>query len=174
VDERYPDHGDAPLPSIRYMNHDRVDLDEEILSLEDVRRMVDEGTFDSQPFHWTRVFPPAFRFDLQRHYWGRGERTLFLYTRLHSAEARKIWLVMGCSAPFRTWFNGVKVLESRTCQRSWPAAFAAEVGLAEGQNDVLVRIDLMTDQLALEIGFKEHHGQHSHQSQWDTRLVPMV
>ena len=76
--------------------------------------------------------------------------------------------------PFRTWFNGEKVLESRTCQRSWPAAFPAEVELAKGQNDVLVRIDLMTDQLALEIGFKEHHGQHSYQSQWDTTLVPMI
>jgi len=174
VDERYPDHGDSPLPSVAYMNHDRVDLDEEILSLEDIRRMVDEGTYDSQPFHWTRAFPPAFRFDLQRHYWGRGERTLFLYTRLHSPEARKIWIAMGCSAPFRTWFNGEKVLESRTCQRSWPAAFPAEVELREGQNDVLVRIDLLTDQLALEIGFKRHEGRHSHQCHWDTTLVPMV
>jgi hypothetical protein len=174
VDPRYPDHGEAPLPSIRYMNHDRVDLDEELLTLDDVRRMVDEGTYDSQPFHWTRVFPPAFRFDLQRHYWGRGERTLFLYTRLHSPEARRVWLAMGCSAPFRTWFNGQKVLESRTCQRSWPAAFPAEVELVEGRNDVLVRIDLLTDQLALEIGFKAHEGRHSHQSHWDTRLVPLV
>jgi hypothetical protein len=174
VDESYPDHGDAPLPSVPYMNHDKVDLDEEILPLEDIRRMVDEGTYDSQPFHWTRVFPPAFRFDLQRHYWGRGERTLFLYTRLHSPRARKIWIAMGCSTPFRTWFNGERVLESRTCQRSWPAAFPAEVDLQEGQNDLLVRIDLLTDQLALEIGFKVHEGQHSHQSQWDTTLVPMV
>ncbi|MCG6927242.1 MAG: ADP-ribosylglycohydrolase family protein [Acidobacteria bacterium] len=174
VDPRYPDHGDAPLPSVRYMNHDKVDPDEELLTVEDVRRLVDEGTYDSQPFHWTRVFPPAFRFDLQRHYWGRGERTLFLYTRLHSAAARRIWIAMGCSAPFRTWFNGQVVLESRACQRSWPAAFPAEVELAEGQNDVLVRIDLPTDTLALEVGFKEHQGQHSHQSHWDTTLVPMV
>mgnify|MGYP000550188732 CR=1 FL=1 len=52
--------------------------------------------------------------------------------------------------------------------------FPAEVELVEGQNDMLVRIDLPSDHLALEIGFKEHQGQHSHQSHWDTTLVPMV
>ena len=35
-------------------------------------------------------------------------------------------------------------------------------------------VDLMTDQLAVEIGFKKHEGQHSHQSHWDATLVPMV
>ncbi|GAA4468857.1 hypothetical protein GCM10023189_54890 [Nibrella saemangeumensis] len=172
-DPRYPEHGLSSLPSVRYMNHDRISQDKEFLSLDDIRRIADEPTWATHPFMVQRIQPASFAIDLPAHYYGRGERTLYLYSRLTLPEATRLWVSMGCTAPFTLWLNGERVHQQTETRRTWPGQTAVDYAFRAGENDLLMRIDAVTDEPRLEIGFKEFTHRHPHQSQW-ALVVPTV
>jgi hypothetical protein len=173
LDPTYPDHGLASMPSARYMNHDRVNRDTDFLTVAQVRTYARERADDTYPFGITEVRPDEFRIDLPRYYQGRGERTLYLYSRLCFNEPTRLWVSMGCTAPFRLWLNGEVVHTQTEVRRTWPGQTTVEYTFPAGESDILLKIDTVTDEPRLEIGFKEHLGKHPHQSQW-ALVVPTI
>ncbi|MEM8970226.1 MAG: hypothetical protein AAGE93_27675, partial [Bacteroidota bacterium] len=174
MDEDYPDHGLASLPSFQYMNQDRVNADTDFVTLDKIRGIAEQKDYDAQPFMVQEIQPPGFVINLNDYYLGRGERTLYLYTKLRSAEARQVWLTMGCSVYFRVWANGELVRDQQETQRCWPYATRKLISLQAGENDLLLRVDSPVDEISLELGFKDFAGKHAHQSFWNTDLVPYV
>ncbi|MEM9834317.1 MAG: ADP-ribosylglycohydrolase family protein [Bacteroidota bacterium] len=174
MDEDYPDHGLASLPSFQYMNQDRVNTDTDFITLEQVRKIAGQKNYDAQPFMVQEIQPSGFVINLCDYYLGRGERTLYLYTKLRSTEARQVWLTMGCSVYFRVWANGKLVRDQQEIQRCWPYATRELISLQAGENDLLIRVDSPVDEINLEVGFKDFAGKHAHQSFWNTDLVPHV
>ncbi len=174
MDEKYPDHGLASLPSCRYMNHDRINTDTDFLTVEDARHIVKAQNQDEQPFFIGRIFPSSYRINLDDLFYGRGERTFYLYTRLYSDVNRKIWIAAGCTAFFKLWVNSALLYERRQIRRAWPHDAAVEADLVQGLNDLFVKIDMPLDRVDFEIGFKNHTGKHAHQCMWDTQLVPFI
>ena len=174
MDPTYPDHGLASMPSCQYMNHDKLDLNTEYIEVDTARRIAAENSFEDYPFQIEPFNPAAMKMNLNDYFKGRGEKTIYLYSKVHSTEAKKIWLVMGCSAYIRVWWNGDKVFERRDIHRDWPYDIAIEAELNKGENDILIRIDMPIDHVDFEFGFKEHVGKHPHQSHWDVELAPFV
>ncbi len=174
MDATYPDHGLASMPSCQYMNHDKLDLNKEYVDVEQARSITVENNFEDYPFQIEPFNPQAMKMNLNDYFEGRGEKTVYLYTKVQSKEAKKIWLVMGCSAYIRMWWNGDKVFERRDIRRDWPYDIAIEAELNQGENDILIRIDMPIDHVDFEFGFKEYVGKHPHQSHWDAEIVPFV
>ncbi len=174
MDEDYPDHGLASLPSFQYMNQDRVNTDTDFVTREKIQEIATQKNYDAQPFVVQEIHPSGFVINLGDYYLGRGERTLYLYTKLRSDENRQVWLTMGCSVYFRVWSNGELVHHQQEIQRCWPYATRKLLSLQEGKNDLLIRIDSPVDEINLEVGFKDFAGKHAHQSFWNTDLVPYV
>lgn len=81
---------------------------------------------------------------------------------------------MGCSAFIKVWINGIESFERREVTRSWPYDIALETDLNAGVNNILIKIDMPTDHIDFEFGFKEFVGKHPHQSHWDRSLVPFI
>lgn len=48
-----------------------------------------------------------------------------------------------------------------------------EYDFRAGSTDILLKVDTLTDETRLELGFKEHTGQHPHQSHW-ALVVPSI
>ena len=174
LDPNFPDHGLSSLPSCRYMNQDRFDPSHEFLTPAGIQEVAQAKNYADLPFLVQHIHPTGHRIDLTRYYRGRGERTLYLYTRLHRSEAERVWLVLGCSAHCRVWSNGELVHQQDQGRRAWPYAAQQILSLREGDNDLLVRIDTPVDQFGFEIGFKNFDEKHPHQSFWNTDLVPFV
>lgn len=164
----------ASIPSCQYMNHDEINLDNEYVDVKTARRIAAENNFEDYPFQIEPFNPPAMKMNLNDYFEGRGEKTIYIYTKVQSKEPKKIWLVMGCSAYIRLWWNGDKVFERREIRRDWPYDIAIEAELIKGENDILIRIDMPIDHVDFEFGFKEYVGKHPHQSHWDVELVPFV
>lgn len=173
MDESYPDHGLSSLPSVRYMNHDRVNTDTDFLTMKDIRGIVGAGDYDHLPFSVERVEPDSFALDFSDCFYGKGERTLYLYSRLDLPEARRLWVSLACTAPFKLWLGDELVHTQTGVRRAWPGQTAVEFNFPAGSTDLLLKVDTLTDETRLEIGFKEHLGQHPHQSQW-ALVVPTV
>ena len=57
MDEDYPDHGLASLPSFQYMNQDRVNTDTDFITLEKVREIAGQKEYDAQPFMVQEIQP---------------------------------------------------------------------------------------------------------------------
>ena len=174
MDEDYPDHGLASLPSFQYMNQDRVNTDTDFITREKVQEITKQKNYDAQPFVVQEIHPSGFVINLGDYYLGRGERTLYLYTKLRSNEDRQVWLTMGCSVYFQVWANGELIHHQQEIQRCWPYATRKLLSLQAGENDLLIRVDSPVDEINLELGFKDFDGKHAHQSFWNTDLVPYV
>ena len=168
--ERYPDHGLASMPSATYMNHDRVARSADFLDATTIDQLFTEQR-EALPFGSALVFPTSHRIRLADHFYGRGERTLYLLSTLAGPPGEKRWLCVGANGFVRVWHNRELVYESDQLRRSWPGAHFCELTLAN-DNELLIRIDFPLDQYDVRVGFKEHHDQHPHQSQWDAELVP--
>jgi ADP-ribosylglycohydrolase len=172
-DPRFPDHGLSSLPSARYMNHDRINRDTDFLTLEQVRTIARDRTDDTYPFGVAVVKPTDFSIDLPQYYHGKGERTVYLYSKLSFTEATQLWVSMGCTALFTLWINGESVHVQNEVRRTWPGQTTVLYAFQPGDNDILLKIDTVTDEPRLEIGFKEFIGRHPHQSQW-ALVVPTL
>ncbi len=169
---QYPDHGLASMPSATYMNHDRVARSQEFLNDDTLDQLLTEKR-DKLPFGSALTFPDSHRINLADHFYGRGERTVYLLTTFGGTLGEKKWLCVGADGYVRVWHNRQSTYQSDQLQRSWPGAHCCELTLAD-QNELLVRIDFPVDQFDVTVGFKEHQGQHPHQSQWDATLMPSV
>ena len=168
--EQYPDHGLASMPSATYMNHDRVARSQEFLD-DDALDQLRSDAREAMPFGSSVVFPQGHRMGLADHFYGRGERTVYLLATFGGTSEEKKWLCIGANGYVRVWHNRKLAYQSDQLRRSWPGAHYGELTLAE-QNELLIRIDFPIDQFDVTVGFKEHHGQHPHQSQWDATLIP--
>ena len=174
MDPDYPDHGMASLPSFQYMNHDKMSVEQDFLTLDAVRQLAQEKNYAAQPFLVQEIYPTGYKINLNQYYYGRGERSLYLYTKLRRQQAQKLWVALGCSALCRVWINGELMHEQKKSRRAWPYATTLLASLQEGENDLLVRIDTPVDHVDFEIGFKDFDEKHPHQSFWNTDLVPFV
>jgi ADP-ribosylglycohydrolase len=172
MDTDYPDHGMSSLPSVRYMNHDRVNgPEDDFLDHAIIEDLIEGNDREGRPFGVTEVRPPTMTVDLGRYFRGRGERTLYLTTVVETESASRHWLCLGSTAYLTAWVNGEEVLRHRKVRRRWPATAYAEIGLRRGRNVLTVRLDTLTDDYRIRIGLKDHRGRHHHQSQWNTDLA---
>ncbi|MEM1137535.1 MAG: hypothetical protein AAGI07_16970, partial [Bacteroidota bacterium] len=169
--EKYPDHGLASLPSFNYMNRDKLNLNEEFVDIDSIRTWQSNGKLVDQPFDVQTIFPEGFKLNLNNYYIGRGERTIYLYTKLQAKIATEKWLMIGCSAYFRIFHNENKIYQADQIIRSWPYAHFMKLDIEAGENHLLVRIDTPTDNFDFEIGLKEFIAKHPHQSEWETEMV---
>ncbi len=175
LDPDYPDHGMSSLPSVRYMNHDRInDEAAEFVDHATIQSLLDGGDRDRQPYGVAPVRPASMTVDLGTYFRGRGERTLYLTTQIQTSNARRLWLCLGCSGYVTAWLNGERILHVRELRRRWPASHVAEMVLCAGENTLTIRVDTVLDDYRLDIGLKDHDGRHHHQSAWNTTLVCSV
>ena len=174
MDPEYPDHGLSSLPSCEYMNHDKLDSETEHLAVAQARKIAKEQNFQQQPFEVQPINPDAFKMNLNDYFNGRGEKTLYLYCKVFSPEAKDVWLAIGCSSYIRVWWNGTEVFKRSEIRRSWPYDIAIKAALHAGENDIFIRIDAPLDDIQFEFGLKEYVGKHPHQSQWDAELTPYI
>ncbi|MGB3852093.1 MAG: ADP-ribosylglycohydrolase family protein [Tunicatimonas sp.] len=169
---QYPDHGLASMPSAAYMNHDRVARAQDFLDGDAIDQLQTDQR-DALPFGTERVFPYGHRICPADYFTGRGERTIYLLTTFAGKPDEKKWLCVGVNGYVRVWHNRELTYQSEQLRRSWPMAHHTELTLAE-HNELLIRIDYPVDAFDLTVGFREHHGQHPHQSQWDAELIPLI
>ena len=177
LDERYPDHGLASLPSVDYMNHDRLNVgrDDGLVGPEAVAQLLrGEVRRDDRDYQVRTLRPAAMAIDLGAYFVGRGERTLYLATVVETAAARKVWLCLGSSGYLTAWLDGALVLQHRELSRRWPGTAVVEVDLRAGANALVIRLDAYADDYGLDVGFKDHRGRHHHQSHWCTDLTYRV
>jgi len=174
MDEHYPDHGLSTMPSCRYMNHNKINTDTDFLDIKTIRNICQEMEFEKYPFPIEPIQPADNRITLNTFLRGRGEKTFYLYSKVYSKSNRKVWLSMGCSTYVKIWWNGQLIHQHENIRSTWPGDITLLVDLDKGENDILLKIDMATNHLDLECGFKEYVGKHPHQSQWDTELVPII
>ena len=170
MNETYPDHGLASMPSAAYMNHDQVARTHEFLNEATVDQLLSDQR-DALPFGSRLVFPQSHRIRLGEYFYGKGERTLYFLTTFVGDATEKKWLCVGANGYVRVWHNRELCYHSDELRRAWPMAHYTELKLT-AQNELLIRVDYPVDQYDITVGFKEHHGQHPHQSQWDATLIP--
>ncbi len=166
----YPDHGLSALPSARYMNHDKVALDTEYLTPSKIRDYLSEKSLFHQAFMATKVRPNEMNIPLGNHFYGKGERTVYLYTEITCEKNEKQWLCLGTTAYTKIWHEDELVYTSEDQKRKWPGTHFTELSLKKGKNGILIRLDFATDTFDVEIGLKDHLEKHPHQSQWNTTL----
>lgn len=174
MDEKYPDHGLSSMPGVNYMNHDRLNLQKDFLDITKLEGIAAEAGETSLPFLTQRIHPDSFKIRLNDYFHGRGERSLYLYTKVWCDEPVKKWLSVGCNAYYRVWVNNKPHAEQMEIRRSWPTDTAIEAELLKGENQIAVRVDMPLDVADIEIGFKDFVNKHAHQSQWDISLVPYL
>ncbi len=166
----YPDHGLSGLPSAVYMNHDKVGSETEFLNPSKLKRLLDDKVIFDQDFHAVVLHPQKMNMPLGDYFYGKGERTLYLYSVVESDNQCKQWLCMGTTAQVTVWHNEKRIYQEMEIKRKWPATHFTELLLTEGKNTLLVRLDHITDDFDFEVGLKDHLEKHPHQSQWNTTL----
>ncbi|AWX43235.1 hypothetical protein HME9304_00222 [Flagellimonas maritima] len=171
MDKKYPDHGMSSLPSVIYMNHDAGRPSTEFIDQKKIDALLELPDFKNVPYGSQLIFPKSMEIDLGDYFYGKGERTLYLYTEIDSTESIKKWLSLGHSNYCSLWLNDKKLHETATPKRRWPGTEAIELQLNKGVNGLLLRFDFINDDFLVNIGLKEHKEKHPHQSQWDTELL---
>jgi ADP-ribosylglycohydrolase len=166
MDETHPDHGIGVMPSVNYMNHDKVNFEKQFLSLEEIKNISEKGNLDDHDFLVQIIEPQDFRINFEQYYKGRGERTLYLYSNLNLDFEGKIWISFGTESYFHFWWNGELIDKKSEVKRSWIGANYYLVDVKKGLNAICFKLDLVIDSSKFEIGFKEYKGHHPHQSQW--------
>ncbi|MFS4418733.1 ADP-ribosylglycohydrolase family protein [Maribacter sp. 2307ULW6-5] len=171
MDAQFPDHGMGSLPSVQYMNHDKSRPGSNFITPEQLQNVPSLSELEKWSCGVQTLLPDAMEMNLGNYFYGKGERTLYLYTHINAPDAQKKWLCLGHSNYSMVWLNQSKLGETKTARRRWPGTEYLELPLTKGQNDLLVRLDITNDDFVLHIGLKEHLGKHPHQSQWDTDLL---
>lgn len=171
MDGTYPDHGMSSLPSVQYMNHDKQRPSTEFVNPKEVIQFLNHSEFEKAPYGAQFIYPNSMKINLGDHFYGKGERTLYMYTHLNCAKKIKKWLSMGHSNYSTVWLNREKIHQTKAIRRRWPGTENVELQLQKGLNEVLIRFDFIHDDYLIHLGLKEHLGKHPHQSQWDTSLL---
>lgn len=169
-DSKYPDHGLASLPSVKYMNQDKKANKEKFLDTTEIQNLISHDKVFSQPFNAQIISPKEMKINLKDYFCGTGERSLYLYTEVFSDNDVIRWLAMGSSNFLTVWFNDREVFKNQEPVRSYPIAHNIELEFKNGKNIILIRIDAFLDDFNFEVGLKEHGNKHPHQCQWDTNL----
>ncbi len=170
----YPDHGLTTMPSWKYMNTDKLNREKEFVNRAQLADVVSNNSLEEQEFLAQYIYPDKHKVDLTKYYEGRGQKTVYLYSQVEAESEINKWLILGCSAYARVWLNGDLVINQSEIERCWPEQNTVEVSFNKGKNDILIRLDLPTDEYAFEFAIKEHPGKHPHQCQWDVELVPSL
>ncbi|MGB5818451.1 MAG: ADP-ribosylglycohydrolase family protein [Saonia sp.] len=171
MDPHYPDHGMSSLPSVRYMNHDLQRPATEFIKPETPSLLLKQSDLDRSAFGVQTICPDTMEMDMADYFYGRGERSLYVYTQIDCKESLKKWLCLGHSNYCTAWLNHKKLHETKLARRRWPGTETVELMLKEGRNELLLRFDIVNDDFLVNIGLKEHKEKHPHQSQWDTELL---
>lgn len=170
----FPDHGLSSMPSIHYMNHDLLLTERELISIDEVHTILEKNNCDEQPFLVTKVNPASNQFDLEKYFIGRGERTIFLASKVISVKVQQKWICFAAEAFITLWINGKQICKVQEIKRSWPMGNGELIDLKEGENNIVFRLDCPLDGINFQAGFKEFNETHFHQSLWDTKLVPFL
>jgi ADP-ribosylglycohydrolase len=174
MNPEYPDHGLPSLPSISYMNHDLLAKEKEFLSFTKVKEILDDQNFNDFPFFISKIQPSSHQFHLEKHFVGRGERTIYLATKFKSGVSQKKWLCYAGMAYISTWVNGKQVAKNATLKRPWPMTFGDLIDLEKGVNYVVFRLDCPFDTINFQAGLKNFNGEHYHQSHWETNVTASI
>jgi ADP-ribosylglycohydrolase len=170
----YPDHGLASLPSIPYMNHDLLATGKTFVSHQQIQDILKKRNFNALPFLVKQLQPPANQLELEKQFVGRGERTIYLVTKIITKNACQKWLCYAGRAFITLWVNGKEIAKSTVIKRSWPMAYGELIDLNEGENILTFRLDCPIDSIKFQAGLKDFQGEHFHQSQWETELIPTI
>ncbi|MRX48791.1 ADP-ribosylglycohydrolase family protein [Pedobacter puniceum] len=170
-DETYPEHGMSSMPSTIYMNHDQVNIQKDFIKVNTIKELLADRA--AQPFHIDTIHASSFNISVDKFFYGKGEKTLFLYSNLTFSSAIKLWVCMGCTSYLTVFVNGKEVYKSLEIKRCWPAAHVFLQEFNEGENEICIRLDTLTDETRIEFGLKDFKGEHHHQSQWST-IVPFL
>ncbi|PKA99625.1 ADP-ribosylglycohydrolase [Flavobacteriaceae bacterium MAR_2009_75] len=171
MDEKYPDHGMSSLPSVIYMNHDAQRPKTEFIKEKAIAELLQSSDYGDSPFGCQPIFPKSMEINLGDYFYGKGERTLYLYSQVETEKGLKKWLSLGHSNYCTVWLNEEKLYQTNTPKRRWPGTETVELNLNKGTNTLLLRFDFINDDFLVNIGLKEHQEKHPHQSQWDTELI---
>ena len=125
-------------------------------------------------FLFTSIQPAANQFELEKQFVGRGERTIYLSSKIYSEQAKKEWICYAGFAFITLWVNGKEIAKSTEIKRSWPMAFGELIDLKEGENIITFRLDCPIDTIKFQVGLKDFQGEHYHQSMWETQLIPTI
>ena len=170
----FPDHGLSSLPSIPYMNHDKLAREKEFLSAKKIDEILRREEFGSYPFLVEKIEPACNHFELEKRVVGRGERTIYLATKVFTETHKKEWLCFAAYAFITLFVNGKEIFRSTEIKRSWPMAFGELIELKKGENKIVFRLDCPVDDIKFQAGMKDFQGEHFHQSMWETKLVPVL
>lgn len=171
--EGYPEHGLSSLPSVQYMNHDKVNTGTQFLSMREIKSLIDEDSWKLKPYNVSRIFPEDFRLLPQNWYYGKGERTIYLYSTIQFEKAEKKWICLGATSPFELFVNDKKIAEEKNSRRCWIGNTIIPHQFKKGKNHIVLRLDLVIDNNQLEFGLKDYTGKHPHQEQW-ALMVPSI
>ncbi|WP_445736257.1 ADP-ribosylglycohydrolase family protein [Mariniflexile sp.] len=166
----YPDHGMSSLPSVKYMNQDLAKSPTEFLTQEKVEDLIKKKNVFGQDFHAQIIHPSEMKMDLQNYFYGKGERTIYLYTEIDAEKVCTKWLSLGSPNYLTVWHNSKEVFKNEELIRSYPLAHNVALDLVKGKNALLIRIDAFLDDFNIEVGLKNHHNKHPHQCLWNTDL----
>ncbi len=170
----YPDHGLSSMPSIAYMNHDLLQTGKEPLSISEIQNILKKKNYNELPFGVSVINPASNEFDLEQYYAGRGERTIYLATKINSEKAQQKWICFAAEAFITLWINEVQVHYEDEIKRSWPMENGKLIDLKKGENIVVFRLDCPLDKINFQFGFKKFNENHFHQSLWETNLIPTL
>jgi ADP-ribosylglycohydrolase len=170
----YPDHGLSSMPSIGYMNHDLLLTEKELISTDEIHAILNENNGSRQPFLIDKIYPSSIEFELENYFAGRGERTIFLASKIKSEKVQQKWICFAAEAYITLWVNGEKICTADEIKRSWPMENGELINLNEGDNTIIFRLDCPLDKINFQAGFKEFNENHYHQSLWETRLIPFL
>jgi len=167
MNPKYPDHGMSSLPSVTYMNHDKKRPQTNFIEISEVDGWLQNKNVQHQAFETNIIRPTGMEMDLKQHFYGIGERTLYLVTDVVANEAAIRWLCLGTTAFVSVWINNEQCYQSDQIHRRWPYAHAAEAQLSKGNNRIIIRLDFIIDDYKVSVGLKAHQNKHYHQTQWD-------
>jgi ADP-ribosylglycohydrolase len=170
----YPDHGLSSMPSISYMNHDLLLTEKEPLSIPEIQNILHKKNYNELPFGVTVINPGSNVFELEQYYAGRGERTIYLATKIISEKAQQKWLCFAAEAFITLWINEIQIFHADEIKRSWPMKNGELIDLKKGKNIIVFRLDCPLDKVNFQAGFKDFNENHYHQSLWDTKLIPRL
>ena len=170
----YPDHGLSSLPSIPYMKHDLLAHHKEFLSVDEIGIILKKQNFEELPYLVKKIRPASNQFELEKRFVGRGERTIYLASKIISERAKKEWICFAGHALISLWVNGEKISETTEIKRSWPMANGELINLKKGENSIVFRLDCPIDIIKFQVGLKDFQGEHFHQSMWETKLIPTI
>jgi len=173
VDPIYPEHGMASMPSTRYMNHDKLNLNTAFLSYSQICDIAKTDNWNKHPFNISKIHTSSFIIPFNKYFIGKGERTLYLYSTITVEQDSMYWVCFGTTAYINVYINDDMVFKTETLKRNWPGAYHFVQPFKKGTNSVVIKLDCVLDNSEFQFGLKEYTEQHPHQSQWAT-IIPFI